>query len=136
MSEKDITDAIKEAVEEYWETNKKPFMLSNIPPILKDVNDNYKDVLGQSSLKQFIETNTTDVKVVRHPKQKARIGLIPNSESFTYPEKEADFVAKEKIKIKNNENSATTLLDILSTLTEEELKNVSIPTSIFVKLYK
>lgn len=136
-----LISVIEELVDTYWEKNKEPLLLSNLSPLItQNINDeNYKNELEGKSLKQFISSRgeKTGWKIVQHPIQLAKIGLIPSESGFQFSADENILKSRIDVKPKNSRSSdAVALLDILKKLPASELEKINLPISVLVKLHK
>lgn len=127
----DLSKILKEKTLRYWSEKHNPLLLSTLAKeIQRDIGaSEYDSLLGESgSLKNFIQATqsaNTGYKLIEHPEQKAKIGLIPFKENYFFPSK------------KNNLNEADIagFVKVLKTLTEEELKQLSVPASLIVRIF-
>lgn len=126
MTLNEFKEKIKKTVVEYWEKNKSPLLLSQLPVVLD--NGEYEQFVEPSGWKSFLTSTSSEqagYKLVQHPQQLAKIGLIPYDVTFDYRNSE------EKIEI-----SAELLLSILSKLDSKQLKNIQLPADITLALVK
>src|SRR5258707_845656 len=71
---------------EHWEKTKEPWPLNEVAFAAKEEAIPYAEVIRPFRLRQFIESIVPPrVKVAIHPTIKARIGLIPNGQEYSYP---------------------------------------------------
>jgi hypothetical protein len=136
-----IADFIIKLAQKTWEDTKSPLLLSNIPPQLKIKGVNYKDVLSEGmTLRQFVSTLDKSLKIVAHPFQKAKIGVVPNDSNFVFevePTVQPTRLGSErpkKTRLPNQRYIVMQFLTALSRLTEEEQKSVNIPVHILARL--
>lgn len=89
METKELLDAVSRIAEEEWATKRLPVLLATFPQKLKGAlpDDNYKDVLGEQSLKSFLQANSllAGITVVQDPAHPARVGFIPVGQSYVFP---------------------------------------------------
>ncbi len=81
---------LMDAVVEMWNCHRRPLLLSQIPSQLK-LEKPVKEVLEGLSLKEYLDElidGGAPIKYVRHPTQKAKIGLIPSEEDYSYQKEE------------------------------------------------
>ena len=124
-----------------WEEKQSPLLLSNISPELKVRGLNYKDVLpGGTTLRQFVATLDKDLRIVVHPVQKSKIGVVPNESTFVF---EAEPTARpatagterpKKARQPNQRYIVMQFLSALSRLSENEQRSVSIPIHVLARL--
>ena len=114
-------------------------LLADVPSELKEHKQpNYRDILGEKRLKAFAtETQGADgYRLIQHPNQKAKLGLVPYDEDFVFPDTEADDPAPKRPKHLPSNTRRTTLefLSIVNSLTEKEQSEIVIPARIVAKL--
>jgi hypothetical protein len=139
-AQQQIADHIVQRTLETWERKKEPYLLSQISTELSPKGLNYKSVLGAgTTLKQFVST-LPGVRVVIHPIQKAKVGLVPADSGFSF-EIEPGVGAggglddrPRRARVPSRKYVVMQFLDALSKLPEEELKSVNIPVHILAKL--
>ena len=138
MDTQSFTKALASITQDFWNTHQKPLLLSNLPSYVQQQNiHNYKEILGAEPLKAFVTkaAGPTTFQVVTHPAHKARIGLIPASETYTFPEEPAIDSPLASHTQPHQTNDAIALLAILSKLSDEELEKVVIPVYVLTRLY-
>ena len=115
-----------------WKESEKPLLLSKIPSLLK--KENYKEILNGVSLKDFISETSGEngYKIVEDSRNKARVGIIPFSEKYTYQLLTSS--RTDENKLRNNKDVLIDFLKMLSTLPDEELDSIVIPARVLVKL--
>lgn len=135
-----VKESIKAVASDYWKTHEKPLLLSNLPAVLEAKAPNFKSILGSQSLKSFIKQNAIemDVRLIEHPIHKAKVAVAPSTVTF-------DFLADSAVESKDlksprsalrGEKAVLALLRSLSSLSDKELDQVSIPVSVLVKMLK
>lgn len=144
MSEEQLEAVLKKISQNSWDANTAPALLSSLPHEIEKVSPglDYKGALNGRSLKAFIKATQdhADYKLVEHPTTKARVGIMPASETYEFQDPKArqttmPTVPKAANK-KNAPNRAIGLFTILATLSDEDLEKVVIPASVIVKLLK
>ncbi|MBB4732229.1 hypothetical protein [Xanthomonas arboricola] len=135
MDEERLRAALRELAVQEWDESKRPVFLSHLPKILKDRFEiDYKIILGGRSVKQFILANSPDsgFKLVQHPGQRAKVGLVPSQADFAFP---VDPIAVAEIK-EITAQDVRGFLNILNNLPPEELARLQLPADIVVRLLK
>jgi hypothetical protein len=126
-----------------WRNSSKPYMLNQISPELMSKDIDYKKVIYPLTLKQFAMSIGPDVKMIIHPTQKSKIGLVPKDQMFDFQgtEAESDFSQrtsssspKKHYKISRAKFAVLNFLDALNKLDDKELESVVIPVSVLAKL--
>lgn len=132
----ELVTSIKEICDGYWGDNNSPILLSALPPILKGKVPDFRTILGEESLKSFIKQTQVigSYKLVEHPTQRARVGLVPESIDFEFPVMPTS--PSGSATSKANQEATLSFLRALSTLPSSELEKVIIPTSVLIKLLK
>jgi hypothetical protein len=133
---KNLQAAILEIATSYWQGRNWPVLLSNMPPLLEAKVPGYKDIIAPRNLKTFIKetADAAGYRLVEHPSQRARLGVIPSGINFEFPsdeEGESHIPAPRK-----NEEIVLSFLRALSTLPNSELEKVVIPASVLARLLK
>lgn len=140
MSKSSLVKLLEDFASDQWENNSCPILLSNLPPLISSKNPNFKSELNGLSLKSFIskEEQNHKFKLIQHPTQKEKLGIIPRGKSYVFPESPA--LPKEiSDSIEDDKSSEKTLLDflkLLKKLPSEDLIQIQLPISILVKFVK
>jgi hypothetical protein len=124
---------------EHWEKKKSPYLLSNISTDLIPYGVNYRNIIGEgTTLKQYV-SGLPPVRVVVHPIQKAKVGLVPASSGFAF-EMEPTVTGgsgserPKRPRMPSQKHIVMQFLNLLSKLSAEELKSVTIPVHVLAKL--
>ncbi len=140
MTQDELIHQLKAIADEHWQLNKMPILLSQLAPTLakRSGNADFKATLGPQSLKSFIRStgDAGHYRLIEHPTQIAKIALAPDDVAFEFSATNSSETTKETSPTQRKHNKALALLDILSSLPEEDLQQISIPASVFVKLSK
>lgn len=138
-TQREIIDNLRQIAESQWKTSQQPVLLSNLPPLLAEKNSAYKDALGGKSLKDFISQTENDgrYKLITHPNQFAKLGLVPTpeGEGFQFPEassKSDNFSIVDR----SSEKALIDFLRALKKLPAQDLAEVRIPITVLVKMLK
>ncbi|KPW57628.1 hypothetical protein [Pseudomonas syringae group genomosp. 3] len=135
-----VKESIKAVAKDYWDTHKKPLLLSNLPPVLEAKAPNFKSILGSQNIKSFIKDYATemDVRLIEHATHKAKVAVAPLTATFDFPTEstaESKNVKTPRSALKGDK-AVLALLHSLSSLSDEDLDRVSIPVSVLVKMIK
>lgn len=136
---------LKASADHTWKDLEQPYLLSMAATDMKDGGIDYRLVLGDEKLKAFVKRTEKagGYRLVEHPTQKAKVGLVPGDAEFSFP---SPHVARVGIKadVQIPEHNAApsseqwrvvvTFLHALSCLSDEEINSVVIPTRVLVKL--
>jgi hypothetical protein len=140
MDQDQLKYALKAIADKHWAENQKAMLLSDVAPALaKEAGAvDYRTLLEGKSLKSFIKDTgeANGYRLVEHPTQGAKIALAPLDSKFEFVAAVAEKPSKKSETVRKRENKAIALLEILATLPEAELAQISIPVSAFVKLMK
>ena len=133
-----------QCAQQAWDDKQQPYLLARLSPDLIKVGVNYKEVLGEQRLKDFLRSAPDRVKIVAHPSQKAKIGLIPSDKEFEYdvttPPTDTKAPATsspiEKGGGSRRRYIVTNFLQLLAELDDADAAQVQIPTHILTKLMR
>jgi len=135
-----VKDSLKNVAKEYWETHKKPLLLSNLPAVLEARAPNFKSILGPQNIKSFIKDYAAemDVRLIEHATHKAKVAVAPAAVTFDFPTDSAVESKTQKTPRapQKGEKAVLALLHSLGSLPDEELDRVTIPVSVLVKMMK
>ncbi|MDA8151359.1 MAG: hypothetical protein ACYCQH_09285 [Acidithiobacillus ferrooxidans] len=135
MTQDELKSSLKAIADKQWATNQQAILLSAVGlELAKD----YRTLLDGKSLKVFIKETGEDngYRLVEHPTQAAKVALAPLDAKFEFVATAAEELPKKSVAFRHRENRALALLEILATLPEEDIAQISIPVSVFVKLHK
>ena len=84
LTEKELLQEITQKVSDFWSVNKSPFLVSQL-----GANHTKADIRAATkgiAIVRWIQENASKLKVklIYHPTQKEKIGLIPANEVFEY----------------------------------------------------
>lgn len=140
MNQDELKSSLKAIADEHWEAKHEAILLSALGPALaKEAGEmDYRTLLEGKSLKAFIKDTGEDngYRLVEHPTQVAKVALIPWDAEFEFEVGVSENLPKKSDVTRHRKNRALALLEILATLPEEDLSQISIPVSTLVKLLK
>lgn len=133
-----MIDFLRQKTEEAW-ADENPYFLSNAGPDLTAAGILYRDVLGSEKMKDFIARTAGDAgyRLVQHPLQRAKLGLVPAGVSFAFEDRNEEAGAAATIGETSEPRHGAQLLaflDMLSRLPRDDLDEIVIPTRVLVKL--
>jgi hypothetical protein len=134
MNIDDLSTALREITQDQWGKFQQPILLSDLPSKLQEkLEADYKEIIGGKSLKSFIQNSGTDkgYRLVEHPTQRARLGLVPDGIAFEFSVEETKEMT---VSSKLTKQDIDGFVKVLECLSPEELRRVSLPASLFVKL--
>ena len=135
-----LIESLKKIASTHWQTKGQPILLSNIPPLLAGDDPEYKEFLGNQSLKQFIKETEVEVSsqymLITHQSQSAKLGLVPLPEGANFKFEESTAPEQPPINDRSSEKALIDFLKALKKLPPQDLADVHIPVSILVKMMK
>ncbi|MCC5957701.1 MAG: hypothetical protein JJU07_16495 [Natronohydrobacter sp.] len=144
MTKEELIEFLQRRTTEVWEDSSQPYYLARVQPDLQESGRNYRDATGEQTLASFSET-VPDIRVVRHPHQKAKIGLVPASSSFEFLEIEGQssteattplMPSRSRIYRPGSQRVVADFLQLLSTLDDDILKDFHIPSLVLAKMLR
>ncbi len=132
MTIDDLANALRDIASEDWQTYQQPVLLSRLPKKLSErLQADYKLILGTGSLKSFIRDSAHDrgYRLIEHPTQRAKLGIVPAGVDFEFPI-ESDTPTSEAVSRQDIEGFTR----VLRFLTPDELRRVSLPASLVMRL--
>ena len=122
---------LKESVSENWKKTGEPFLLSSIGSTF--TKEEIKQNTGGLSITNWIRNNldSLDLKIVSHPTQKEKIGLIPKNEKFSY---ETDEISITRTNLTDRELTLSFIELLQKKCTPKELEEINLPLKVLVKL--
>lgn len=121
-----------------WE-EEQPYLLSFAGPDLTDAQIDYRSILDGERLKAFVERTSGEgrYQLVKHPHQKAKVGLVPHGTEFQFDDVEQEESSVSRDTSRSTQPQGSTLLEFLNALSKlpsDDLDGVVIPTRVLVKL--
>lgn len=122
---------LKESVAENWQKTEEPFLLSSIGA--KFTKEQIKQNTGGLSITAWIRKNLDllELKLISHPTQKEKIGLIPKNETFSYEKTE---VSTTNTNLTDRELTLSFIELLQKKCTPKELEEINLPLKVLVKL--
>ena len=122
---------LRESVSENWQKTGEPFLLSSIGSTF--TKEEIKQNTGGLSITNWIRNNldSLDLKIVSHPTQKEKIGLIPKNEKFSY---ETDEISVTRTNLTDRELTLSFIELLQKKCTPKELEEINLPLKVLVKL--
>lgn len=129
--------------QEAW-ADAQPYMLARLSPDLLKEGINYKEVLGEQRLKDFVLAAPDRIKVVTHPTQRSKIGLVPPDADFAFapasesiaPQIVTSPTSGDRTKGSRRRYVVSNFLHLLSELDDADAVQVQIPMHILTKLMR
>ena len=122
---------LKESVSDTWEKTGEPFLLSSIGS--KFSKEQIKQNTGGLSITNWIRNNldSLDLKIVSHPTQKEKIGLIPKHKNYSYG---TDEISITNSNLTDRELTLSFIELLQKKCTPKELEEINLPLKVLVKL--
>ena len=140
MERAELGSHLRVIVDEHWAENEQPILISLVPDRLKlrAPNDDYKSALGLTSLKAFVKSSQGEFgyRVIEHPTQRAKVGLVPEGSDYSFPAEEVKVVDASAENSYKNGADGIALLKNLAKLSDTDLEKITIPVSVLAKLFR
>ena len=135
---------LSEKALERWTIERKPYLLSEAAPHFRELGKQFRSLLvNDVTLTRWAETHGDGLfSVVRHPVQKAKVGIIPAGEVYNFPEPitaQPATTAPEgasKEALRHRRLAVLKFFETISSLPDEDLEKIHIPVSVIAKLMK
>lgn len=141
LTEQGLMDFLLEKANERWDDGEQPYLLSLVGTDLKARDQDYKTVLGEEKLKLFVRRSgeAGGYRLVEHPTQKAKVGIVPAGKEFEFGEDDVSAdgqrsAPRERIGISERERVVLNFLRALGHLPETLLDDVVIPVKVLARL--
>lgn len=141
MSEAKLLETVEDLTKRKWEKDSQPLLLSHMGTELASKDIDYKSILGDTPIGKFISDKSKQIKVIKHPTQHAKIGVIPSDENYEFstPQEtqDAEHTETEKGKaqdLKRSRRAFYNFISEVSRLPSEDIDSIVIPTRVVVKL--
>lgn len=134
MTIEEFKNKLEKLTADYWAKNKKPLLLSGLIPMLERDGVLLSEVIGDVRIKEFIQqTSGKDAgyKLVIDPAHKARVGVIPSNESYSYLN---TINTNSSIVLDTSQKITMDFLALIKQLPKDEADQVHIPIRILAKL--
>lgn len=138
-----LADLVVAQTKKHWDEVHTPYLLSDVANFVIGEGYKYRELIYPHTLKQWLLTLGSKVKVVQHPNRKARVGIIPAGEIYAFEdEDEIQPKAQPKEEIvgktyaRSHKYVLMNFLQALSTLDKEDVEQVIIPTAVLAKLLR
>jgi len=133
MMADDLTAALRKIAQENWSSSAHPILLASLPKRLEDiVGSEYRSLLADQSLKSFIRATeaTGKYRLVQHPTQSAKVGLLPAEAVYEFPDDSGHLAARANLSQRDVEG----FVRVLDSLTADELRHVTLPATLVVRI--
>lgn len=127
-----------------WEKDQQPYLLAFLSPDLVKEGVDYKEVLGGQRLKDFLNAAPAHIKLVFHPHQKSKIGIIPANKDYIFPVAAPEPAPVAEPKALPDDRGGRSkrryivsqFLQLVAELDDVDAAQVQIPTLILAKLLR
>jgi len=138
MDKPEFSAFLAEHAKRHWDSHKTPYLLADIPSDLREEKSiEYKTILGEQRLKSFASetSETNNYKVVQHPTQRAKVGLVPHDVQYMFPEEETRHEKSGVFpRVSDRRKTVIDFLRLISELSVEDQEKISIPVGIVSRL--
>ena len=130
MLEKQLKAEITKKVQSFWNDKQSPLLVSQLGG--EYPKEEVRKATKGLSLVKWIKENQGELslKIVVHPSQDQKIGLIPSNQNYSYD----DSLNSEKVSTTDKELTLAFLDLLKSRCSQQELYQIQIPTKILVRL--
>ena len=142
MDKDDLATFLAKRATEEWNSGKNPYLLSKVHPELKENLVDYREIIDQdTTLKQFAASIPNLVKLVQHPEQRAKVGVVPPDVDFSFmPQSEMEPPdAAQRTRTQRGRNvphRTVQLLDLLAQLDDEDISKIEFPLSVLIRFHR
>jgi hypothetical protein len=142
LSPEEFDKFVQERTEAHWEEHKTPYLLTYISPdLVKHKGTTYTEIIFPFNLKRYLSEKQNLFKIVQHPTQKPKVGLIPVDANFQFDVNEAPSSVKaSEEKVSNQRRPIPSkyvvlnFLELISKLDKDEIEEIQLPLPIIAKL--
>lgn len=129
-----LVEALSAIANDYWRPD-SPIYLSSIPKILDKTFSNFREILGDRSLKSFAKATEGQghYEVIEDPVQRSRVVLAPSGKGFKFDSPSPSTSSPESRPTKTRVKTLD-FLDCLALLPEGDRSKVVIPVEVLIKL--
>lgn len=130
---------LRDRARETWAERKIPYYLSVVGTELDKKGVNYREFTGALRLAQWASVEAIpETKLITHPNQKAKIGLLPSDVSFNFDDEEENFsTSPVKVQARHRkENPLVDFVQTLSVLPDDVLEKYQVPAKVLVAFLK
>ena len=135
----ELLKKIESLATEKWSSERKPLLLSNIGTKLSFQDIDYRTILDGAPIGKFISENSSVVKIVKHPLQRAKIAVVPASIDFQFEDiptaspAEVSYDEEAYVRLRKSRGAFYSFIAELSKMSAAEIDSVVIPTRVIVK---
>lgn len=134
MTKEELQSKLEKLTCDYWDKNQKPLLLSGLVPAIEREGILLSDVIGEVRIKEFIKQTSYEgagYKLVVDPIHKARIGIIPSKENYSYSGR---VDTSSNATLDASHKTTMDFLALIKQLPKDEADQVHIPIRILAKL--
>jgi hypothetical protein len=131
----------RERARDEWQPD-KPYLLARLSPDLKEQGVDYKEVLQGQRLKDFLRSVPDQVRLVFHPDQRSKVGVVlpENDFEFGIAQNDGDEprpnTRHEHTNLTRRRYLVMGFLQLLGELDQRSAEQVVIPTHILSRLLR
>lgn len=129
---------LKARARESWDSRRTPYYLSYIAIDLKKQDVDYRRFTRPLKLVQWLSANKVpETRLVSHPTQKAKVGLIPENAEFDFLTDVDAGAGTTKIKTAAyRAQSLIKFVESLKDLPEDVAKDFNVPANVLIAILK
>jgi hypothetical protein len=141
-----ILEFAAQRAKESWDERQQPYLLARLSPDLAREGVDYKSVLGEVRLKDFFQSAGDQIRLVIHPTQRTKIGLVPAGIEFEFAPAAAGAPSSGRsaepmtdplrASAARRRYIVSNFLGLLAELDDEDAAQVQIPTVVLTKLLR
>lgn len=140
----DVTDIegfkefIRRRTLETWEQRRTPYYLSFVATDLKRSGVDYRELVAPLKLSQWASANDiSDLKLISHPTQRARIGFVPATSGFKFDVEDAPVEARPRADTQSRHGRLLVqFVHSLANLPDSAVVDFSVPAKTLIALLK
>jgi hypothetical protein len=137
-----IIQFVRDGAADRWERDQSPYLVSDIGNDLKAEGISYRDIIGEEiNLVGFLRENAAGkFKVIAHPIQKAKVGVIPPDRDYSFDRRVEPTPDSSERRFERTRRQTPkkyvvlNFLEALAELDESEIEKIQIPLSVLAKL--
>lgn len=132
----ELSAKIVELAKECWSQSSEPMLLSKLGLALKNGGFDYKSILLEQGLGNYISHEVDELRIIKHPSQYAKIGVIPSDAEYSYEDSVTPptNAPTEQDKLRKSRRAFYGFIEAISELPPEEIEAVNISTRVIVRL--
>lgn len=138
-----ILQFASQRAQQTWDDDGTAYLLARLSPELREQGIDYKGVIGPQTLKEFVSGAPDKLRVVLHPTQRSKVGLVPAGIDFEFPAalempaKDTPPAAQPRTTSRQSARyTVMAFLELIGKLEPGDAERVQIPTDVLAKLFR